>query len=302
MPGRPRLVMKFGGTSVATVERIRNVAAPCRARGRSAGYDVAVVVSAMSGKTNELVGWCEEASALYDQREYDTVVASGEQVTSGLLAIVLHGHGPHGALLAGLADPDRDDLRRPWLGPHRRDPAGNLDAGFARGRDRRGVGLPGDRASLRPHHDARPRRLGHRAVALAAAIGAERCDIYTDVDGVYTTDPRIVPKARRLDKIAFEEMLEMASLGRQGAPGPLGRARHGAQGADLCAVLLRRSRAIPIPAPSSATRKTSWNSRSSPASPIRRTRRRSPCVTSPTSRASPPRSSCPSPTPTSTST
>jgi aspartate kinase len=203
--------MKFGGTSVATVERIRNVARHVK-REVEAGYQVAVVVSAMAGKTNELVGWCKEASALYSSKEYDTVVASGEQVTSGLLAIVLQDLGHSGPLLAGLADPD-PHLGRPRLGPHRRhrrhQPRQRLQ-GRRGGGD---LGLPGH-----PPGTGRITTLGRggsdtSAVAIAAAIQAERCDIYTDVDGVYTTDPRIVKQARRLDRVSFEEMLEMASLG-----------------------------------------------------------------------------------------
>jgi aspartate kinase len=207
----PRLVMKFGGTSVATVERIRNVARHVK-REVEAGYEVAVVVSAMAGKTNELVAWCKEASGLFDPREYDVVVASGEQVTSGLLAIVLQEMGvparswqgwqipiltsdAHGS--ARIADIDGAAMRKSLAG---RQVA--VVSGF------QGV-----------HKDSgRITTLGRggsdtSAVALAAALVADRCDIYTDVDGVYTTDPRIVAKARRLDKIAFEEMLEMASLG-----------------------------------------------------------------------------------------
>ncbi|HZY23677.1 MAG TPA: aspartate kinase [Beijerinckiaceae bacterium] len=207
----PRLVMKFGGTSVATVERIRNVARHVK-REVEAGYEVAVVVSAMAGKTNELVAWCKEASGLFDPREYDVVVASGEQVTSGLLAIVLQEMGvparswqgwqipiltsdAHGS--ARIADIDGAGMRKSLAG---RQVA--VVSGF------QGV-----------HKDSgRITTLGRggsdtSAVALAAALEADRCDIYTDVDGVYTTDPRIVAKARRLDKIAFEEMLEMASLG-----------------------------------------------------------------------------------------
>jgi aspartate kinase len=207
----PRLVMKFGGTSVATVERIRNVARHVK-REVEAGFEVAVVVSAMAGKTNELVAWCKEASALYDAREYDVVVASGEQVTSGLLAIVLQEMG----------------LRaRSWQGWQI--PILTSDAhGAARIADIDGSAIlkslaTGEAAVVSGfqgmHKETgRVTTLGRggsdtSAVALAAALQAQRCDIYTDVDGVYTTDPRIVSKARRLDKIAFEEMLEMASLG-----------------------------------------------------------------------------------------
>lgn len=206
-----RLVMKFGGTSVANIERIRNVARHVK-REVEAGYQVAVVVSAMSGKTNELVGWCKDASALYDPREYDAVVASGEQVTSGLLAIVLQEMGlsarswqgwqlpistddAHGA--ARILDIDGDRLGAAIDGGEVA-----VIAGF------QGVHLPTGRLTTlgRGGSDT-------SAVAVAAALKAERCDIYTDVDGVYTTDPRVVQKAKRLDRIAFEEMLEMASLG-----------------------------------------------------------------------------------------
>lgn len=208
----PRLVMKFGGTSVASVERIRNVARHVK-REVEAGYDVAVVVSAMSGKTNELVGWCREAATIHDAREYDAVVASGEQVTSGLLAIVLqemglparswqgwqipiHTSQAHGA--ARIVDIDGSKILQHFA--ERREIA--VVAGF------QGVNAETGRIATlgRGGSDT-------SAVALAAALGAERCDIYTDVDGVYTTDPRIVPKARRLDRVSFEEMLEMASLG-----------------------------------------------------------------------------------------
>jgi aspartate kinase len=209
---RPRLVMKFGGTSVATIERIRNVAEHVK-REVAAGYDVAVVVSAMSGKTNELVGWCKEITPLHDAREYDAVVASGEQVTTGLLAIALQNIGlparswqgwqipiltsdAHGS--ARIADIDPTAMIRSF--EENREVA--VVAGFQGIHQETGrlttLGRGGSDTS---------------AVALAAALKAERCDIYTDVDGVYTTDPRIVPKAQRLDKVAFEEMLEMASLG-----------------------------------------------------------------------------------------
>jgi aspartate kinase len=213
MPGRsrPRLVMKFGGTSVASVERIKNVAAHVK-REVGAGFDVAVVVSAMAGKTNELVGWCAEADTLFDQREYDTVVASGEQVTSGLLAIVLNGLGVSARSWQGWQVPIETTSAH---GSARISgiPPDNLSAGFERGEVAVVSGFQGIDPS-----SGRITTLGRggsdtSAVAIAGAIGAERCDIYTDVDGVYTTDPRIVPKARRMDKIAFEEMLEMASLG-----------------------------------------------------------------------------------------
>ena len=208
---RPRLVMKFGGTSVATIERIRNVAMHVK-REIEAGYDVAVVVSAMSGKTNELVGWCNEAAPLFDQREYDTVVASGEQITSGLLAMTLTGMGLKARSWQGWQVPIETSAAH---GSARiaAIPATNLAAGFEAGEIAVISGFQG----IEPV-TGRITTLGRggsdtSAVAIAGAIGAERCDIYTDVDGVYTTDPRIVAKAQRLDKIAFEEMLEMASLG-----------------------------------------------------------------------------------------
>jgi aspartate kinase len=207
-----RLVMKFGGTSVADIERIRNVARHVK-REVGAGHEVAVVVSAMSGTTNRLVDWCREASLLHDEREYDAVVASGEQVTSGLLAIALQ---------------QMDVNARSWQGWQL--PIKTSDAhGSARILDINGdelirrfkaCGEVAVIAGFQGVHQETRRvtTLGRggsdtSAVAIAAAIRADRCDIYTDVDGVYTTDPRVVPRARRLAKIAFEEMLEMASLG-----------------------------------------------------------------------------------------
>ncbi len=208
----PRLVMKFGGTSVADVGRIRNVAMHVK-REIDAGYDVAVVLSAMAGKTNELVGWCKEAAADYDMREYDTVVASGEQVTSGLLALMLNGMGiparswqgwqvpimtsdAHGS--ARITAIDGSGIIKEF----KERKAVAVVSGF------QGVHQPSGRITTLGRGGSET-----SAVALAAALQAERCDIYTDVDGVYTTDPRIVPKARRLDRISHEEMLEMASLG-----------------------------------------------------------------------------------------
>ena len=203
--------MKFGGTSVANIERIRNVAQHVK-REVEAGHEVAVVVSAMSGKTNELVAWCADASKLYDKREYDAVVASGEQVTSGLLAIALQEIGIPARSWQGWQIPIRTS-----------DAHGSAriesieETGLAEGFSRNEVAVI---AGFQGIHEATGRltTLGRggsdtSAVAIAAAIKADRCDIYTDVDGVYTTDPRIVPKARRLDRVAFEEMLEMASLG-----------------------------------------------------------------------------------------
>jgi aspartate kinase len=207
-----RLVMKFGGTSVATVERIRNVARHVR-REVEAGFEVAVVVSAMAGKTNELVGWCREASALYDPREYDVVVAAGEQVTSGLLAIVLQDSGLPARSWQGWQIPIETTDRHGSARIAAIDGAGGIVKGFAAGEVAVVSGFQGVEPTT-----GRVTTLGRggsdtSAVALAAALKADRCDIYTDVDGVYTTDPRIVAKARRLDRVSFEEMLEMASLG-----------------------------------------------------------------------------------------
>jgi aspartate kinase len=207
-----RLVMKFGGTSVANIERIRNVARHVE-RERAAGHDIAVVVSAMAGTTNELVGWCKDASELFDRRESDAVVASGEQITAGLLAIVLQQHGIPARSWQGWQVPVLTSGMHGSARIESIDGSGILDGFSARREVAVLAGFQGlDRKT------ARISTLGRggsdtSAVALAAAIGAGRCDIYTDVDGVYTTDPRVVPKARRLDRIAFEEMLEMASLG-----------------------------------------------------------------------------------------
>ncbi len=207
----PRLVMKFGGTSVADVERIRNVARHVK-REVEAGQEVAVVVSAMAGKTDELVAWCKEAGSHFDNAEYDAIVASGEHVTAGLLALVLKDIGlearswqgwqiplttddAHGSARISGIDGSRliEGLKQGEIA---------VVAGF------QGLHKPTNRVTTlgRGGSDT-------SAVALSAAIHADRCDIYTDVDGVYTTDPRVVPKARRLNRVSFEEMLEMASLG-----------------------------------------------------------------------------------------
>jgi aspartate kinase len=205
------VVMKFGGTSVANVERIQNVARHVK-REVDAGNKVAVIVSAMSGVTNQLVAWVKETSPLYDPREYDSVVATGEQVTAGLLAISLQAMGlkarswtgwqvpiktsaAHGA--ARILDIPGSDLKK------------HIDTGE--------IAVITGFQGIEPKSD-RVATLGRggsdtSAVAVAVALEADVCDIYTDVDGVYTTDPRIVPKARRLAKVSYEEMLEMASLG-----------------------------------------------------------------------------------------
>lgn len=207
----PLLVMKFGGTSVGDLARIKNAAQKVR-REVERGYDVIVIVSAMSGKTNELVGWVEQTSPMFDAREYDAVVSSGENVTAGLMALTLQ---------------EMDVPARSWQGwqvpiqttsAHSAArfidiPRENIDAKFAEGFK---VAVVAGFQGVSP--EGRITTLGRggsdtTAVAFAAAFGAERCDIYTDVDGIYTTDPRISSKARKLDKIAFEEMLELASLG-----------------------------------------------------------------------------------------
>ncbi|MDG1530036.1 MAG: aspartate kinase [Paracoccaceae bacterium] len=207
----PRLVMKFGGTSVANLDRIKRVAKRIGVE-VARGYEVIVIVSAMSGKTNELVGWVQETSPLFDAREFDAIVSSGENVTAGLMALTLQ---------------EMDIPARSWQGwqvpvqttsAHSSArieaiPTDNLDAKFAEGMKVAVVaGFQG------VSDEGRITTLGRggsdtTAVAFAAAFDAERCDIYTDVDGVYTTDPRITDKARKLDRIAFEEMLELASLG-----------------------------------------------------------------------------------------
>ena len=208
----PRLVMKFGGTSVADLDRIRNVARHVK-REVEAGYDVAVIVSAMSGVTNQLVAWCKEAAPLHDAREYDAVVATGEQVTAGLLAIALEGMGVNARSWQGWQLPI---LTSNVHGSARIESVNGDEIVKGFGEMKQVAVIAG----FQGMHEATGRitTLGRggsdtSAVAVAAAIGAERCDIYTDVDGVYTTDPRVEPSARRLDKIAFEEMLEMASLG-----------------------------------------------------------------------------------------
>ncbi|MBV9349121.1 MAG: aspartate kinase, partial [Pseudolabrys sp.] len=207
-----RLVMKFGGTSVADMDRIRNVARHVR-REVDAGNEVAVVVSAMAGKTNELVAWCREGAPLHDAREYDAVVASGEQVTAGLLAIVLQGMGIEARSWQGWQLPIYTDNAHASA----RISEVNGTELIKRFKERKEVAVIAGFQGLHKE-SGRITTLGRggsdtSAVAIAAAIQADRCDIYTDVDGVYTTDPRVVPQAQRLDKVAFEEMLELASLG-----------------------------------------------------------------------------------------
>ncbi|GAN76526.1 aspartate kinase [Acidisphaera rubrifaciens] len=210
-----RIVMKFGGTSVADLDRIRNVAQRV-AREVRAAHEVAVVVSAMAGVTNQLVGWCQALSPLHDAREYDTVVATGEQVTTGLLAIALQEIGVEARSWQGWQIPIHTDRAHGKARIERIEGAELVRRMRGEGMDAPQVAVVAGFQGIGP--DGRVTTLGRggsdtSAVALAAAIGADRCDIYTDVDGVYTTDPRIVPGARKLDRISYEEMLELASVG-----------------------------------------------------------------------------------------
>ncbi len=203
--------MKFGGTSVASLDRIKR-AAKRVGREVANGYEVIVIVSAMSGKTNELVGWVKETSDFYDAREYDAIVSSGENVTAGLMALTLQEMDVPARSWQGWQVPLKTTSAH---GAARIEeiPTDNLDAKFAEGMK---VAVVAGFQGI--SDEGRITTLGRggsdtTAVAFAAAFEAERCDIYTDVDGVYTTDPRISSKARKLDRIAFEEMLELASLG-----------------------------------------------------------------------------------------
>ncbi len=205
----PRIVMKFGGTSMAGIERIRHVAGLV-AKEAAAGNQVLVVVSAMAGETDRLVQLCREASALHDSKEYDVVVASGEQVTAGLLAMTLQNMGANARSFMGWqliraagshGNARVDAIERSTLDEALTGGTIAVIPGF------QGVSDEGRLATLgRGGSDT-------SAVAIAAGVGADRCDIYTDVDGVYTTDPRIVPRARKLTQITFEEMLELAGVG-----------------------------------------------------------------------------------------
>ena len=205
-----RIVQKFGGTSVADIERIKAAATRVKAE-VDAGQEVAVTVSAMAGVTDELVGYVDNVSSLYDAREYDVVVSAGEQVTAGLLALVLQQMGVDARSWLGWQVPIYTD------GAHGKARIAEIEATLLDERMKRGqVPVLAGFQGIGP--DNRVTTLGRggtdtSAVALAAAVGANRCDIYTDVDGIYTTDPRIVPAARKLEKITYEEMLEMASVG-----------------------------------------------------------------------------------------
>ncbi|KQS02884.1 aspartate kinase [Sphingomonas sp. Leaf357] len=205
-----RIVMKFGGTSMAGIERIRSVALRVK-REVEAGNQVAVVVSAMAGETDRLVNFCREASSLYDPREYDVVVSAGEQITSGLLAIALQAVGVTARSWMGWQLPIRTSDGHASARIADIDTTG-LVASLERGEVAVIPGFQGVAAG------ERVTTLGRggsdtSAVAMAAAMKADRCDIYTDVDGVYTTDPRIVPRARKLKRVTYEEMLELASVG-----------------------------------------------------------------------------------------
>src|SRR5437868_7871867 len=205
-----RIVQKFGGTSVADLERIRNAALRVK-READAGNEIAVVVSAMAGTTNQLVGWTRQMSRLHDAREYDVVVSSGEQVTAGLMAMALQDLGLNARSWLGWQVPIRTDGVHSKARIEAIDTA-ELERRFAEGQISVVAGFQG----IGPR--GRVTTLGRggsdtSAVALAAALNAERCDIFTDVDGVYTTDPRIVAKAQKLSRITYEEMLEMASQG-----------------------------------------------------------------------------------------
>ena len=205
-----RIVMKFGGTSVADIECIRRVAGLIKAE-VDGGHEVAVAVSAMAGVTNQLVGQADQAAKLYDLREYDVVISSGEQVSAGLLAIILQDMGVPARSWLGWQIPIRTDEAHGSARIERME-VQDIVRRFGEGQVAVVAGFQGI------DEQGRVTTLGRggtdtSAVALAAALGAERCDIYTDVDGVYTSDPRIVAAARRLDRITYEEMLEMASLG-----------------------------------------------------------------------------------------
>lgn len=205
-----RLVLKFGGTSVGSAERIANVAAHI-AREARAGHEVVVLVSAMSGETNRLIALTREVSVLHDAREYDTVVAAGEQISSGLLAMALQQLGIQARSFMGWQVAIRT------TGAHSAARIEDIETAELEDRLARGhVPIIAGFQGLGP--DNRITTLGRggtdtSAVAFAAALGADRCDIYTDVDGVYTTDPRIVPKAQKIARIGYEEMLELASQG-----------------------------------------------------------------------------------------
>jgi aspartate kinase len=244
-----RLVLKFGGTSVADLDRIRSVAQRIK-REVEAGHQVAVVVSAMSGTTNQMVGWVNDLDPLHDEREYDTVVAAGEQITAGLTAIALQKLGLKARSWLGWQIPIRTD------GTHGKARIESIETEELRASMADGVvAVVAGFQGVGPH--TRISTLGRggsdtSAVALAAALEADRCDIFTDVDGVYTTDPRIVTKARKMDKITYEEMLCASKF---------------------CPVLKISQE------PWWSMRVKSWNSKLSAASPIAGMRRKLLCAT-----------------------
>lgn len=207
-----RIVMKFGGTSVGDLDRIRNVATRIK-REWDAGHEIAVVVSAMSGETNRLVDLCKQANPMHDLREYDTVVSTGEQVTVGLLSIILQSMGIEARSWLAWQIPFKTS------NAHGNANIEDIDAAKIIERfeshERQVAVIPGFQGISPLDRVTTLGRGGSdtSAVAIAAALKADRCDIYTDVDGVYTTDPRMVPNATKIDKVSHEEMLEMASLG-----------------------------------------------------------------------------------------
>ena len=204
------LVLKFGGTSVGDIERIKNAASKVAAEVQK-GHKVAVVVSAMAGVTDQLIGYCRSVAPLYDPREHDAVVSTGEQITAGLMAMALQQRGINARSWQGWQVPLRTDS------VHSKARIRDVDATTIRKRIENGeVGVMAGFQGIT--EDGSISTLGRggsdtSAVALAVALKAERCDIYTDVDGVYTTDPRLVTKAHKLPRISYEELLELASLG-----------------------------------------------------------------------------------------
>ena len=290
-----RIVMKFGGTSVADLERIQKVAERV-AREVEQGNEVAVVVSAMAGVTNQLVGFTREAAQISDLREYDAVVSSGENVTAGLLAIVLQARGIAARSWQGWQIPIITNAAHGSARIERIESA-DLERRFGEGQVAVVAGFQG----LEPERN-RITTLGRggsdtSAVALAAALGAERCDIYTDVDGVYTSDPRIVTKARKLAKITYEEMLEMAS---QGAKVLQTRSVEMAMKHRVRVQVLSSFEDTPGTLVVDETK--SWNRQLSAASPTAGKKPRSPCSACLTAQGSRRRSSDRCPTRRSTST
>jgi aspartate kinase len=264
-----RIVMKFGGTSMAGIERIRHVAGLVK-REAEAGNQLAVVVSAMAGETDRLIQFCREASSLYDPREYDVVVASGEQVTSGLLAITLQGMGLNARSYMGWQLPIRTSGHAAAL--IEGIDAGVLERVFSEG----GIAvIPGFQGVAADGSVATLGRGGSdtSAVALAAAVRADRCDIYTDVDGVYTTDPRVVPKGKKASDHHIRGNAGACERWCQGPANPLGRARYARANSDQGPVLLRRQARHDGGGGRRTRRICKWKGSWSPASPMTRTKR-----------------------------